>query len=68
MATFSKFCWAVTGLFCVLATFRLINLWLTSNMSAPQYAAEAAGICAMVIVPYIFSRCAQGLAHGTNNP
>lgn len=62
MATFAKFCWFVTSLFCVLATFRLVGLWLTSSASAPQYAAEAAGICAMTIVPYVFSSCMQGLA------
>ena len=48
--------WALTLLMSTLAGLRMLNLWLSSGASAPQYAAEAAGILAMVVVPYVFSR------------
>lgn len=57
---FELLCWAVTLLLCTLGALRLFDLALSRSASAPQYAAEAAGVCAMVIVPYVFSRAVQG--------
>jgi len=33
--------------------------WTAATSLAPQYAAEAGGILAMVVVPYVFSRAVQ---------
>jgi hypothetical protein len=61
MKFFEGFSWLATCFMAVFAGFRLLSLWLSSGASAPQYAAEAAGICAMVIVPYVFSRAIQSM-------
>ena len=59
MKAFEQFCWISTAIMAVLGSVRMLNLWLTSTVSAPQYAAEAGGILAMVVVPYVFSRAVQ---------
>lgn len=59
MRTFELICWSVTIFLGVIAGLRMLNMWLTGGMSAPQYAAEAAGILATVVVPYVFSRAVQ---------
>lgn len=52
-----------------LASLRMWALWFRSDVSAPQYAAEAAGIVAMVVVPYVFARAVQAMRRlGTDNP
>ncbi|HYF16304.1 MAG TPA: hypothetical protein VEA40_00445 [Ramlibacter sp.] len=61
MRVFEAISWVVTLLLGVFAGLRLLNLWLSSGMSAPQYAAEAAGILAMTVLPYVFSRGVQQL-------
>lgn len=60
MRAFEKLCWVVTMLVSCAGAWRLFELALQQGASAPQYAAEAAGICAMLLVPYIFSRAVQG--------
>ncbi len=59
MRGFELLCWVSTALMAILGSVRMLNLWLTSGVSAPQYAAEAGGILAMVVVPYVFSRAVQ---------
>ena len=59
MKIFEQICWFGTALMALLASVRMLNLWLTSTASAPQYAAEAAGILAMAVVPYVSSRAVQ---------
>lgn len=59
MKIFEQICCFGTALMALLASVRMLNLWLTSTASAPQYAAEAAGILAMAVVPYVFSRAVQ---------
>jgi len=54
-------CWLVTMVFCAVGAVRLFALSMQSGASAPQYAAEAAGVCAAVLVPYVFSRAVQAL-------
>jgi hypothetical protein len=66
MRAFEKFCWVVTLLITCLGAWRLFNLALQAGVSAPQYAAEAAGICAMLLVPYVFSRAVQGFRDGVD--
>jgi hypothetical protein len=55
-AVFERVCWVVTMLAAVAGAYRLFDLAQARGASAPQYAAEAAGVCAAVIVPYVFSR------------
>lgn len=59
-----RLCWVATLLFCVAGAVRLFDLALNQAASAPQYAAEAAGVCAAVLVPYVFSRAVQALRAG----
>lgn len=59
-----RLCWVVTLLFCAAGAVRLFDLALSQAASAPQYAAEAAGVCAAVLVPYVFSRAVQALRAG----
>lgn len=59
MKTLEQISWFGTALMALFASLRMLNLWLTSTASAPQYAAEAGGILAMVVVPYVFSRAVQ---------
>jgi len=59
-AAFESFCWVVTLLAACIAAFDLLNLAISTSLSAPQYAAMASGACAKVIVPYVFSRAVQG--------
>ncbi len=60
-AVFEVLCWLVTMVFCAAGAMRLFALSMQSGASAPQYAAEAAGVCAAVLVPYVFSRAVQAL-------
>lgn len=53
---FERLCWVVTMLAATVGAYRLFDLAMANSASAPQYAAEAAGVCAAVIVPYVFSR------------
>lgn len=59
MKVIELICWIGTAAMALFASLRMLNMWLTSGMSAPQYAAEAAGIMAMAIVPYVFARAVQ---------
>ena len=56
----AKFCWAVT---LVVSCIAAIGLLVTFAMaqSAPQQAAGAAMVAATCIVPYVFTRCVEGL-------
>jgi hypothetical protein len=56
-----KFCWFVTLLATVAATFTLFSTFVDS-VSAPQQAAGAAISAAMVIIAYVFTRCIEGFA------
>lgn len=56
MRIFEIVCWLVTAIMSSFAGMRLLLLAASTEASAPQYAAEAAGICAMVLVPFVFSR------------
>jgi hypothetical protein len=61
MNVFTKICWGITAFatlpaaICLLATF-------SGSASAPQEAAGAAMACAIVIIPYVFTRAIEGLA------
>lgn len=60
MKSVEQLCWVLTGFAAVFSAFRVLMLALSNGVSAPQYAAEAAGICAGVIVPYVLARAVQG--------
>lgn len=62
MKAFEKLCWVIALVMTAVAALRLIVLSLATGASAPQYAAEAAGICAMAIIPYVFARAIQGFS------
>lgn len=57
---FERFCWFVTLVAACIAGFGLVDMAMLTGMSAPQYAAMAAGVCAKAIVPYVFARSVQG--------
>jgi len=62
MKAFERLCHAITMIMSALATIQFLWLTTKSSVSAPQYAAEAAGMCAMVIIPYVFTRSVARLA------
>lgn len=55
-----RLCWAVTGLMACSALFTIFDAAMRTDLSAPQYAAIAAGVCAKLLVPYVFTRAVQG--------
>jgi hypothetical protein len=57
----SKICWCVTLLVVCLAGFDLVGVVLNTSASAIQQAAGAALVVAACIVPYVFTRCIEGL-------
>lgn len=68
MRIFEQLCWIGTALMALFASFRMLNMWLTAGLSAPQYAAEAAGVMAMAVVPYVFSRAIQQARKSSATP
>ena len=57
---FERLCWGVTAFMACVSLVTLLDLALRTDLSAPQYAAMAAGACAKVLVPYVFTRAVQG--------
>jgi len=57
---FERFCWFVTALAATSGAFTMFDAAARSDLSAPQYAAIAAGVCARILVPYVFTRAIQG--------
>lgn len=55
-----RLCWLVTAGAAIVALMGLLDLLILTQLSAPQYAAMAAGVCAKVLVPYVFTRAVQG--------
>lgn len=55
-----RLCWAVTGLMACSALFTMFDAAMRTDLNAPQYAAIAAGVCAKLLVPYVFTRAVQG--------
>jgi hypothetical protein len=58
---FVKICWVITAL---VTTYSALEYTVTmaEAQSAPQQAAGAAMAAARVIIPYVFTRCMEGLA------
>lgn len=56
-----KVCWAITALAAIFAALELVAVEGSAN-GAPQEAAGAALACAIVIIPYVFTRCVEGFA------
>ena len=54
------FCWLVTSIAAILGVLQLV-VTFSASASAPQQAAGAAMACAVVIVPYVFSKAMEGL-------
>lgn len=57
---FERLGWAVTLLAACYGLFVMMDAGMRPDLSAPQYAALAAGVCAKVLVPYVFTRAVQG--------
>jgi hypothetical protein len=53
--------WLLACLGCLLGGARLLDMALGPDLTAPQYAAMAAGACAWVVVPYVLARAVQAL-------
>lgn len=53
--------YCVTLLAACIGGVGVIDILVARDASAPQIAALASQTCAIVIVPYVFSRCMQGL-------
>lgn len=53
--------WLLACLGCLLGVARLLDMALGPDLTAPQYAAMAAGACAWVVVPYVLARAVQAL-------
>jgi hypothetical protein len=60
---FVQFCWIVTAIVTMLAAV-FLGWGMTVANGAPQEAAIAASAAAAVIVPYVFTRCMEGLIRG----
>jgi hypothetical protein len=58
---FVKFCWIITALATVVASIELF-FTMTVAQSAPQQAGGAAMAAGIAIIPYVFTRCMEGLA------
>jgi hypothetical protein len=58
--SFVKICWVITALASALALLAFAAAVLDAN-SAPQEAAGAAVAAAIAIIPYVFTRCVEGL-------
>jgi hypothetical protein len=57
---FLKICWGITLLMSCAAAIGLVATFAAAA-SAPQEAAGAAMVAATCIVPYVFTRCVEGL-------
>lgn len=56
---FERAAWLVTLLSACWGAVLVFDASVRSDLSAPQYAAIAAGVCAKVLVPYVFARAVQ---------
>jgi hypothetical protein len=54
-------CYGITLVCCIIAGFELV-FTITSANGAPQEAAGAAIAAALVIIPYVFTRCVDALS------
>lgn len=59
-----RFCWIVTMLGACAGMLVVIDIFMTHGASAVQQGASAAIACALCIVPYVFTRCIEGLNRG----
>lgn len=55
------FCWIITLICCIIAGLTLVAT-MTSSNGAPQEAAGAAIACAVVVIPYVFTRAVTELS------
>jgi hypothetical protein len=58
---FVKICWVITALVTCFSALDYAATMVAAE-SAPQQAAGAAMAAVQVIVPYVFTRCMEGLA------
>lgn len=57
---FERLCWAVTALVGCYGLLTMVDASVRTDLSAPQFAAIASGVCAKVLVAYVFTRAVQG--------
>lgn len=55
-----KICWGITALAACIAALVFVSIMGEAN-GAPQEAAGAAMALAIAIIPYVFTRCLEGL-------
>jgi hypothetical protein len=60
---FVKICWGITLLATCFAVLALIAM-LSQAKGSPQEASAAALALCIAIIPYVFTRCAEGLVKG----
>jgi len=64
---FAKICWAVTLLATCFAALEFVAGTGTAT-GAPQQAAGAAMALAICVIPYVFTRCVEGMARPDVSP
>lgn len=57
---FERLCWLVTALVGCYGLLTMVDASMRADLSAPQYAAIASGVCAKLLVSYVFTRAVQG--------
>jgi hypothetical protein len=57
---FLKICWVITAVAAALATLFFVSGTAEAN-GAPQEAAAAAMALAIAVIPYVFTRCIEGM-------
>lgn len=58
---FTKICWGITALASCLAAVGFVSSNAAAT-SAPQEAAGAAMALAIAVIPYVFTRCVEGMS------
>jgi hypothetical protein len=61
---FVKICWGVTALATVVSSLLFVSTMGAAN-GAPQEAAGAAMALAIAVIPYVFTRCFEGMLSKT---